>query len=93
MKPMVILFTMDGCPHCDNMKNLLETEGIEFIGRDINEYEDDYDAFVEATSNEYVPAFLVIEESNGIYVSTTYCPEDDFNELNEGIELIKKHII
>lgn len=93
MKPMVVLFTMDGCPHCVNMKALLEENGIEYTDRDINEYEDDYDAFVEATSNEYVPAFLVIEQDGDKYVSTTYCPEDDFEELTEGIELIKKHIL
>ena len=33
----VLVFTMDGCPHCTDFKDMLTKEGIEYIEADINE--------------------------------------------------------
>jgi len=87
----VILFTMDGCPYCVEMKGLLDEQKIEYYERDINEYKDEYDNFVEVTENEYVPAFLVIEDNgdDSPHRITSLCPEDDFMELTEGVEKLK----
>ena len=38
----VYLFTMNGCPHCQEMKGMLEESGIDFIVKDIDEHEDEY---------------------------------------------------
>jgi glutaredoxin len=88
----VILFTMDGCPYCVEMKGLLDEQEIKYLERDINEYEDEYEQYVELTENEYVPAFLVIEdnEDESPVKITSLCPEDDFMELTEGIEKLKQ---
>ena len=48
----VILFTMDGCPYCVEMKGLLDEQEIKYLERDINEYEDEYEQYVELTENE-----------------------------------------
>ena len=39
----VILYTMKGCSHCDDMKESLKKSKIKFIGRDIDKYKKEYD--------------------------------------------------
>jgi glutaredoxin len=50
-KLSVIVYTMKGCPHCKDFKELLVKEGIEFHDRDIDEYEEEYDIFSKVTDN------------------------------------------
>ena len=42
MDKVVVLFTMEGCPYCVDLKNMLNESGIEYYDRDINEYEEEY---------------------------------------------------
>ncbi len=44
-----ILYTMDGCPHCENLKNIIYKEGIDVDVRNINEHEKEYQQFVESS--------------------------------------------
>ena len=55
MDKLVILFTMDGCPYCVQMKDQLRESNIDFVERDIDEHKDEYDMFVVITQNEFVP--------------------------------------
>ena len=34
---------MEGCPHCQDMKKLLDESGIAYEVRDIDEYEEEYE--------------------------------------------------
>jgi glutaredoxin len=43
MNKLVILFTMEGCPHCETMKKQLEESNIPFEVRDIDKHEDEYE--------------------------------------------------
>ena len=47
MDKLVILFTMEGCPYCVQMKDQLKESNINFVERDIDEHKDEYDMFVE----------------------------------------------
>lgn len=78
---------MKGCPFCDMLKEQLINEDIEFFDRDIDENKEEYDLFVEVTKNDYVPSFMIIE-NKGSYL---YAPERDFNEIEDGIKIIKEH--
>lgn len=94
MNNLVILYTMDGCPFCTMMKEQLDELGIGYHERDINEYKEEYDLFVEVTENEFVPSFMIIEN----YKSKTptphvFAPERDYNEIVEGVEIIKKFVL
>ncbi len=40
-KKQIVLFTMEGCPWCSDMKKMLQEENIEFLDRNINQYEDE----------------------------------------------------
>lgn len=82
---------MKGCPFCDMMKEKLVNENINFFERDIDEHKDEYDIFVEITENEYVPSFMIIETNGDKPNSHLYAPERDYNEIDEGVEIIKEH--
>lgn len=81
---------MKSCPHCVEMKKMLVNEGIDFVDRDIDDYEEEYNMFVEITENEYVPAFMLIENPETEPISELFAPERDYNELEDGVEIIKE---
>lgn len=89
---MLVVFTMKGCPYCDIMKESLNKLEIEYVPRDIDEYKEEYDLFVEVTENEFVPAFMIIENPTSEKPnSLLFAPERDYNQVEEGIEIIKEH--
>jgi len=92
MATHVVVYTMQGCPHCVDFKEMLQKEDIDFVDRDIEENDEEYQVFVEVTKNDYVPALLIIEEGDESYKSFLYAPERDYNELTEALEIIKKHL-
>ena len=84
---------MDGCPFCTMMKDKLNESNIIFHERDIDVHRDEYDLFVEITENDYVPAFMIIESDEQKQpISSLYAPDRDFNDLDEGIEIIKNKL-
>lgn len=87
MSQHLVLFTMEGCPYCLDMKNMLKEEEIEFIDLDINENQEEYDMFTQIVNNDYVPAFMIVNEDGG--VSHFMAPDRDYEDLNEAITKIK----
>lgn len=92
MDKITVLFTMKGCPFCVDLKEMLEKENISFVDRDIHEYEEEYNLFVEVTQNEFVPAFMLIESPEENPVTELFAPDRDFEDINEGFEIIKSFI-
>ena len=87
----VIVYTMKGCPFCTEFKDMLVKEGIDFFDRDIDEYDEEYDLFVEITNNDMIPSLLIIEGEDEKYESFLYAPERNYNELTEALDIIKNH--
>ncbi len=56
MDNIVILFTMEGCPFCQIMKDKLKESNIEYHERDIDENEEEYSLFSEVSGSDFVPA-------------------------------------
>jgi len=84
---------MEGCPYCVQMKDQLTESEIDFVERDINEHKDEYDMFVEITENEFVPAFMIVESPDtDDHKSYLFAPERDYNEIEEGVAIIKEHL-
>jgi len=91
MDKVVILFTMESCPYCHMLKEMLDKENITYYDRDINKHKEEYDMFVEVTQNEFVPAFMLIESPESEEPSTNlYAPERDFDDLEDGVGIIKE---
>jgi len=94
MDSLVILYTMKGCPFCVMMKEKMNESNISFYERDIDEHKDEYDLFVEVTENDFVPAFMIIENSEEKEpITSLYAPDRDFNDLDEGIQIIKDKLL
>ena len=90
---LVILFTMEGCPYCVQMKDMLKESNIDFVERDIDEHKDEYDMFVEITENDFVPAFMIVESPDtDDHKSYLYAPERDYEEIEDGVRIIKEHL-
>jgi hypothetical protein len=73
---------------------MLNKSNIQFVDRDIDEYEEEYNMFVNITENDYVPAFMLIEDPETEEPLTElFAPDRDFDDINEGFEIIKSFII
>jgi len=92
-KVNVIVYTMKGCPFCQDFKKLLEDENIDFVDRDIHEHEQEYDTYSKITGNDMIPALLIIEGDEKNHKSYLYAPEKNYNELTEALDLVKKHLV
>ncbi len=91
MDKIVVVFTMKSCPHCIDFKKILDESKLDYIERDIYEYEEEYEMFLEATSNEYVPAFMLIQNPESEKpITGLYAPDRDFENLDQGVNIIKK---
>ena len=90
MDKAVVLFTMKSCPFCVELKEMLDKSNIQFVDRDIDDYEEEYNMFVNITENDYVPAFMLIEDPETEEPLTElFAPDRDFDDINEGFEIIK----
>lgn len=87
----VIVYTMDGCPFCDEFKQMLTKEGIEYHERDIDIFKEEYDTFSKVTENDMVPALMLIESVGDNHKSYLYVPEKNYYELTEAVDLINTH--
>lgn len=92
-KVNVVVYTMKGCPFCDEFKKMLENSNIEYHDRDIHEHEEEYDTFSKITKNDMIPALLIIEGDSKEHKSFLYAPERNYNELTEALEIVKNHLI
>ena len=91
MDKIAVIFTMKGCPHCVILKEMLEDENIDYVDRDINEFEEEYNMFVEATGSDYVPAFMLVEDfESETPITGLFAPDRDFQDIHEGLTIIKE---
>jgi hypothetical protein len=74
------------------LKEMLDKENVEYVDRDIHEYEEEDNLFVEVTNNEYVPSFMLIESPDDDPITGLFAPDRDFEDINEGVKIIKEFI-
>jgi hypothetical protein len=77
------------------IKEELEKENLPFLERDIDDYSDEYDEFSKATKNEYVPALMLLtldEQENATDVRLL-APERDFEDIYEGVKMVKGYVL
>jgi glutaredoxin len=92
MDKYLVIFTMKGCPHCSNLKELFDRESIPYTEYDIHEQVEEYDYFTKATKNEYIPAFLIFRENGDKEDLLMFAPERDFNTMEEAVNLAKTNL-
>jgi glutaredoxin len=92
MDKLLFIFTMEGCSFCVQMKDQLKESNIDFIERDIFEHNDEYEMFVEVTQNDFVPAFMIIENPDkDNEKSHLFAPDRDYEDIDDGVSIIKEH--
>lgn len=86
---------MKGCPFCVMIKEELEKENIPFLERDIDEYQEEYNEFSKITENDYVPSLMLLtldDKDNATNVELL-APERDFNDIYEGVKMVKRYLL
>jgi glutaredoxin len=92
MDKLLLVYTMKGCPHCVDFKKILDENKVDYYERDVDEYQEEYDLFVEITENEYVPAFMIVESPEENPNTLLFAPDRDFKDFEEGLKIIKEHL-
>jgi glutaredoxin len=92
---ITVVYTMKGCPHCTHIKEELKKNGINFLERDIDEYEEEYDEFVKVVENEFVPALmlLTLDNQDNPHNVKLLAPDRDYNDIFEGVEMVKNYLL
>lgn len=95
MNKKIVIYSMKGCPHCEDAKKILKEKDIKFYDRDIDIYKKEYDLFSEAVENEYVPAFMLlnVKDQKNIKNVILLAPERDFDTLEDAIKKIENFLI
>lgn len=86
----LVLYTMDTCHHCSQFKEILKSENLEFMDRDINKYNEEYELFRNA-KNDLVPAFMIVDDENPSQ-SQLFAADMDFATLEEAVNIIKERL-
>lgn len=92
---VVVVFTMEGCPFCEMIKEEFEKNNIEIVARDIDEHKEEYDSFVDVTGNDYVPAImlLTLDENENANNVELLAPDRDFEDIHEAVDLVKNYLL
>jgi hypothetical protein len=61
-----------------------------YINRDIHEHSDEYELFSKV-KNDLVPAFMIIDKED-TSKSGLYAPDQDYQTLEEALDIIKQRI-
>ena len=58
----VIIYSQEGCPYCQEIKDLLLQAGISHASKDIDEYTEEWEKIKKHTKNEYVPTIFIADK-------------------------------
>jgi glutaredoxin len=83
---MIKIYTMPSCKYCNELKEILKTENIEYqeVNIMLSENEAEYEKICEITKSEQVPIVLVGKQ--------LLVPEISFKTILEAAELTKKFL-
>tara|TARA_B100001287_G_scaffold271334_2_gene271477 strand:+ start:13688 stop:13975 length:288 start_codon:yes stop_codon:yes gene_type:complete len=86
MKVTPIVFSMKGCPHCDNLKSQLKESNIEFKEIDVDQSENEvlYESFSKKVESDYLPAIVIGKKA--------FLPERTFKKIDDAVILIREYL-
>ena len=87
----LLIYSEDGCPWCTKMKELLHENNIKFLVRDIERYDKEWERISEEINTEYIPTACIVDHNNK--TKTYLTPDTDFEDIEEGVDKIKKLMI
>ncbi len=80
----VILFSMKGCPYCEDLKNKLIEREIKFTEKDVDENEILYESFSKKVDSEYLPAIMIGKKA--------FIPERSFKTIEQAVGIIENYL-
>lgn len=86
----VIIFTLNGCSHCDELKENLTELSIPFHDIEITKNKKIWDKVVSQTGFNVLPTVFIPTDNDGN--GNLYIPGRDFQDKNDIIEKIKSYI-
>ena len=87
MKVTPIIFSMKGCPHCDNLKTQLKESNITFKEIDVDEKPENellYESFSKKVESEYLPAIVIGKKA--------FLPERSFKKIDDAVVMVKEYL-
>lgn len=89
MNNKIVIFTLDGCFHCVNLKKELDNISIPFVEIEVNANPHIWSQVVNQTGKDYLPTvFIQKGETN---TGPVFVPGEDFENQEEIIEIIKSY--
>ena len=86
----IIVFTLNGCGHCVELKKSLNELEIDYSEIVIDNNEEIWNQVVNQTGHNSLPTIFI--SINGDEEGPVFVPERDFNSLDECVEIIKKYV-
>ena len=87
MSNSIVIFTLNGCFHCKNLKNRLNELNIPFIDVEIGENQKLWDQVVEQTGHNVIPTIFIKKENTE--EGPVYVPGRDYETEDEIVEILK----
>lgn len=86
----IILFTLNGCPHCESLKNRLINDSILFAELDIDENPEIWKQVVDEIEHELLPTTLITNtDTDDGFI---YVPSIDYETEDEIFNIIKNTV-
>jgi glutaredoxin len=86
----IVIFTLNGCSHCQSLKRRLQEISIEYTEIEIGANEEIWKQVVRQTGEDVIPTIFIKKENdeNG----PVYVPGRDFQSEDEIVEIIKTYM-
>ena len=81
----VIIFTMEGCPYCDELKEVLQEHKISYREKNVDENEEMYEKFSKAVNSEFLPAIIIGKRA--------FLPEQSFKTIKQAGKIVKNYLL
>jgi hypothetical protein len=90
MANKIVVFTLNGCGHCVDLKIKLQEQTVPFIEVEINDNKELWDQVVSQTGHNALPTvFVSLEEGDN---GPVFIPERDFTDKDILVENLKKYL-
>lgn len=86
----IIIYSQEGCPYCQEIKDLLLQAGISHVSKDIDEYSDEWGKIKKHTKNDYVPTIFIADKETK--KGKVLAPDRDFDDMSECFQQIVEYL-
>jgi glutaredoxin len=86
----VIVYSQEGCPYCQEIKDLLTQASIPHKSRDIDTYKTEWEKISKHSKNDYVPTILIADKESK--KGKVLAPDRDFDDMSECFAQIVQYL-